>query len=122
MKTMEWCKLSRELPVPLPLIQATTVTEEGKMVMCGGFDGEVDKVYTCWLTVPSLKTMAWEAVTHYRPDMSSLPVSDLLKAGIPRDCVEMLSSSNTSSTNFRFFASLFNAIYRFFASLFSSKM
>ena len=30
------------------------------------------QVFTSWLTVPSLKSMAWEAVCHYTPHIAQL--------------------------------------------------
>ena len=98
LETMQWSRLIRELPI-LVSGHAMTVSEEGKMVMFGGMvevEEEEDTVtptnalYTSWLTLPSLKTMAWEAVCHYWPEMSSLPASTLRKEGVPKDCVEML--------------------------------
>ena len=80
------------------------LSDEGKMLIFGGMqkvEGEKEEitptnaVFTSWLRLPSLKTMAWEALCHYRPDMSSLPASTLLEEGVPKDCVEMLGSCNT---------------------------
>ena len=31
------------------------------------------QVFTAWLTVPSLRAMAWEAVCHYTPHIAKLP-------------------------------------------------
>ena len=101
LETLRWSKLNRELPVPV-CYHAMTVTDEGKMVMFGGLvdnDNEeedtvtpTNAVHTSWLTLPSLRSMAWEAVCHYWPEMSSLPASTLMKEGVPKDCVEMLDS------------------------------
>ena len=67
------------------------------MVMFGGMvDNEEEDtlavsnaVYTSWLTLPSLKSMALEAACHYWPDMSF--VKD-----VPWDCVEMLGINNNN--------------------------
>ena len=100
METLQWSRLSRELPVPV-YFHAMTLSEEGKMVMFGGVDyveqnTRTSAVYTSWLKVPSLQTMAWEAVCHYWRNISSVPSSTLRKEGVPKDYVEMLSSYNTT--------------------------
>ena len=62
--TMQWTKSKMELPLPV-YCHAMTVSSEGKMVMFGGMDDmdqATDRVFTAWLTVPSLRSMAWEAV------------------------------------------------------------
>ena len=90
LETMQWSRHGRELPIPVHH-HAMTVTDEGKMVVFGGVMGNeegetlTDAVQTTWLKVPSLRTMAWEVVCH-------LPASTLVKEGIPRAVVEMLSS------------------------------
>ena len=78
---------------------AMTVSDEGKMVMFGGIDEEntmIDRLFTAWLKVPSLRSMAWEAVCHYQPSISTMPHTTLLEEGVPKDCVEMLGSDATS--------------------------
>ena len=79
-----------------------TVTREGKMIMFGGLDNiesntRTSAVYTSWLRIPSLRTLSWEAVCHYRPGLASVPASSLVREGVPRDCVELLTSADTTS-------------------------
>jgi len=100
MSTMQWARLRMELPLPV-YFHAMTVSDEGKMVMFGGVDDieqntRTDRVFTAWLTVPSLRSMAWEAVCHYQPSISTMPHTTLLEEGVPKDCVEMLGSDATS--------------------------
>ena len=100
LSTMQWARLKMELPLPV-YFHAMTVSEEGKMVMFGGVDDieqntRTNRVFSAWLTVPSLRSMAWEAVCHYQPGISSVPPTVLLEEGVPKDCVEMLSSSTSS--------------------------
>ena len=100
MSTMQWARLKMELPLPV-YFHAMTVSDEGKMVMFGGVDDieqntRTDRVFTAWLTVPSLRSMAWEAVCHYQPSIATLPHTPLLEEGVPKDCVEMLGSDTTS--------------------------
>merc|ERR1719347_1490852 len=65
---LRWC------PCSGPCCQAVTTTEEGQLVMFGGVDSleqntRTDKVFTAWLTIPTLRALAWEAVTFYNPDL-----------------------------------------------------
>ena len=97
----QWRRLSQELPVPV-YFHAMTVSEEGRMVMFGGVD-DIDNntrtncVFSCWLSIPSLRSMAWEALCHYTPDIGSLPSGVLVEQGVPRDCVDLLDSQETVS-------------------------
>ncbi len=68
--TRQWTRSTIDLPVPV-YFHAMTVTEEGKMIMFGGVDDiesntRTSAVYTAWLRIPSLRTLSWEAVCHYR--------------------------------------------------------
>jgi len=99
MVSMQWSLL----PVPLPLptyFQAVTTTEEGQLVMFGGVDSleqntRTDKVFTAWLTIPTLRALAWEAVTFYNPDLDRQDPNYLLAQGIPRDCVDKVTTEVT---------------------------
>ena len=100
LETLQWSRLRKELPLPVAN-HATTVTDEGKMVVFGGLVADKDNrlsytnsVYTTWLKVPTLRTLAWDAFCQHVPDMSSVPASTLRKWGVPRDCVELLGSCN----------------------------
>ena len=83
---------------------AVTVSGEGKMVMFGGVDSieqntrtnkvllpniviflqsVTNQVFTAWLTVPSLRAMAWEAVCHYTPHIAKLPKVNFTKLSLP---------------------------------------
>jgi len=94
MITFQWTKIQIDLPLPV-YFHAMTASNEGKMIMFGGVDDyekntRTSRVFTCWLTVPSLRTMSWEAVCHYLPQLPA--ASQLIEEGVPRDCVELLSS------------------------------
>lgn len=101
LETLQWSRLSRELPVPV-FFHAMTVNEEGKMVVFGELvedekEGEVSStptnaLYTSWMKLPSLKTMALEAACHYWPDLSF--VKD-----VPWDCVKMLGINNNNNVS-----------------------
>ena len=41
------------------------------------------QVFTAWLTVPSLRAMAWEAVCHYTPHIAKLPKVNFTKLSLP---------------------------------------
>ena len=95
--TRQWARLRVDLPVPV-YFHAMTVSEEGKMIMFGGVDDieantRTCAVYSAWLRVPSLRTLCWEAACHYWPGMAAVPATKLMQEGVPRDCVEMLSSA-----------------------------
>jgi len=99
LSTLQWARMKMELPLPV-YFHAMTVTEEGKMIMFGGVDDielntRTNRVFSAWLTVPSLRSMAWEAVCYYQPSISTVPHSLLLEEGVPKDCVDMLSSNTT---------------------------
>ena len=102
LSTMQWTKLKMKLPLPV-YCHAMTVTDEGKMVMFGGVargdeepDTITDRVFSAWLTIPSLRSMAWEAVCHYQPNIATLPLATLLEEGVPKECVKMLGRNTTS--------------------------
>jgi len=94
--SLQWRRLRIELPLPV-YFHAVTVSGEGKMVMFGGVDSieqntRTNKVFTAWLTVPSLRAMAWEAVCHYTPHIAKLSKAALLAEGVPSGCLETLKS------------------------------
>jgi len=91
---LQWSRLRLNLPVPV-YFHAVTTTEEGKLYMFGGVDDleqntRTDKVFSSWLSVPSLRAMAWEAVSHYYPHLEMADPAKLVEEGVPRDCVERL--------------------------------
>ena len=97
--SMQWRRLPLELPVPV-YFHAMTLSQEGRMVMFGGVDDienntRTNQVFSCWLSIPSLKVLAWEALCHSAPDLASLPSCVLVEEGVPRDCVDMLATSET---------------------------
>jgi hypothetical protein len=108
--SLQWRRLRLELPLPV-YFHAVTVSGEGKLVMFGGVDSieqntRTNKVFTAWLTVPSLRALAWEAVCHYTPHIAQLSQvgncwdnvvicmfqSSLLEEGVPPGCLETLAS------------------------------
>ena len=100
---LEWSRLG-DLPAPV-CSQGTTimehhpVTKEGKVVVFGG-EGEdnapTNAVYTAWLEMPSLRTMAWEAICQENEaGMADMSADELLKEGVPADLVEKLGASRT---------------------------
>ena len=98
MSAMQWARFKMKLTLPVYL-HAMTVTDEGKMVMFGGetrHKTTTGRVFSAWLTVPSLRSMAWEAVCHYQPNIATFPHTTLLEIGVPKECVKMLGSNTTS--------------------------
>ena len=101
--TMQWTRFKMKLPLPVSW-HAMTVTDEGKMVVFGGevehnlngYSRKTDRVFSAWLTVPSLRSIAWEAVCHYQPSIATLPLTTLLEEGVPKECVEILGRNTTS--------------------------
>ena len=95
--TFEWSWLG-DLPAPV-YAHGTTVTKEGKVVLFGGLDEyeePTNAVYTAWLEIPSLRTMAWEAICEENgAGMAAMSADELLKKGVPVDLVEMLGASRT---------------------------
>ena len=102
MITRQWNRIKIDLPLPV-YFHDMTVTNEGQAIMFGGVD-DIEKntrtsaVYSVWLTVPSLRTMAWEAVCHYWPHLATVPGHQLVREGVPRDCVQLLSGVSSDET------------------------
>ena len=75
------------------------VTKEGKVVVFGGEGNDnapTNAVYTAWLEMPSLRTMAWEAICQENEaGMADMSADELLKEGVPADLVEKLGASRT---------------------------
>ena len=101
--TLEWSWLG-DLPAPVYAHGTTVkehhpVTKEGKVVVFGGLDEykePTNAVYTAWLEIPSLRTMAWEAICEENgAGMAAMSADELLKKGVPVDLVEMLGASRT---------------------------
>ena len=65
------------------------------MLIYGGVtkvDNErTSSVYALWLEVPSLKELTWFYLTSKSPNLDTVPKSDLLEYGLPRDLISRLS-------------------------------
>ena len=48
-------------------------------------------MYSCWVKIPSLRTMCWEALNHYVPDLNCRREEQLIGEGIPRDLIKSLN-------------------------------
>lgn len=91
--TMRWGKLPGDLPRPV-YFHASTLTEDGKLYIFGGVDNvetnsRTNKVFSGWIKIPSLRALAWEAVTNY-VDIDNVEPAKLLEEGVPSDYVSML--------------------------------
>lgn len=69
--------------------------QEGKIITFGGVDNvaansRTDLVQTCYICIPSLRQMAWDAINFYF-DLESMDSVNLVCNGIPRDLVSNLS-------------------------------
>jgi hypothetical protein len=53
-------------------------------------------VQSCWVKIPSLRTICWEALSHYHPDLEKRPVNKLLEEGIPPDLVRQLHADEAN--------------------------
>jgi len=94
--TLQWIRLPVNLNNPV-YFHASTVSEEGKLLMFGGVDNienntRTNKVYSTWLKVPSLRSMSWEAVQHYIQDIGKIQPTALRELGIPEDCVKRVKT------------------------------
>jgi hypothetical protein len=95
LNTLDWSKINIQLPKPV-YFHGVTITQEGRMVIFGGVDSiqlntRTNEIYSFWLKVPSLRSMAWESVKHYIPKMNKIPRGKLREIGIPGDLIERLS-------------------------------
>ena len=68
-----------------------------KLIDVSKLTARTNSVWTAWLTVPSLRSLAWEAVCHYQPGLAALPAARLLQEGVPADCVNLVSSPSQAS-------------------------
>lgn len=100
--TMQWTKLRQSLPRPV-YFHSTALSPSGQMFIFGGVTsiGEnkrTSNLYSVWLTIPPLKELAWLAVQHYAPNLSSIPKEKLLECGIPVSCLERIDFSDSNPT------------------------
>ena len=70
--------------------------KEGKIYIFGGVTNieenkRTKKMYSCWVKIPSLRTMCWEALNHYVPDLNCRREEQLIGEGIPRDLIRSLN-------------------------------
>ena len=55
-----------------------------------------NEVYTAWLEMPSLRTIAWEAICQENGvGKAAMTADELLKESVPVDLVKMLGASRT---------------------------
>ena len=55
-----------------------------------------NEVYTAWLEMPSLRTIAWEAICQENGvGIAAMTADELLKESVPVDLVKMLGASRT---------------------------
>ncbi len=47
-------------------------------------------MFSCWVKIPKLRDMCWEALNHYYPDLDSRNVPELIAEGVPRDLLKKL--------------------------------
>ena len=74
------------------------VTKEGKVIVFGGIGkySRANEVYTAWLEMPSLRTIAWEAICQENGvGIAAMTADELLKESVPVDLVKMLGASRT---------------------------
>jgi len=95
LNTLNWRKIRIELPQPV-YFHGVTLTKEGRLVIFGGVDSiqlntRTNQIYSFWLKIPSLRSMAWESVKYYQPKLNKLPKVKLREIGIPDDFIESLS-------------------------------
>ncbi|XP_059091748.1 kelch domain-containing protein 10-like [Tigriopus californicus] len=92
--TMRWYHIKCPLPHPVYFHDAT-VTQSGQAYIFGGVTNmesntRSDQLYRTWLTIPSLREMAWEAVNHYCPNLADESSETLMEMGVPREFVSRL--------------------------------
>lgn len=95
LNTFNWKRIRMELPKPV-YFHGVTLTKEGRLVLFGGVDSiqlntRTNQIYSFWLKIPSLRSMAWESVKYYQPKLNKLPKVKLREIGIPDDLIESLS-------------------------------
>ncbi|KAB7501797.1 Kelch domain-containing protein 10 [Armadillidium nasatum] len=95
LKTMKWKKLKCSTEKSI-YFHSAAVTEEGTLYIFGGiWESEsvrTNKIFKVHLDVPSLRTLAWQAVDYYAPNLSKLPLSRIKEIGIPPLIAESLKS------------------------------
>ncbi|XP_050098285.1 kelch domain-containing protein 10 homolog [Anopheles aquasalis] len=93
LSTLQW-KFMKKSRLPFPLFfHDASITSEGCMYIFGGikFYNNVNVrthlLYKMWTKIPSLSSIAWDALLHYIPDIHSRTKEQLLEIGIPRHFV-----------------------------------
>jgi hypothetical protein len=94
--TLNWVRLNIDLPTPV-YFQATTLSEDGQLFMFGGVDSieentRTDKIYSVWLQPPSLRSICWESIQYYIPNISSIKPGHLRELGIPENYLRRVVS------------------------------
>ena len=97
--SLTWTKLNATVPFKL-FFHGCAVTPSGKLVVHGGVMDTTSifrskSINYTWLTIPSLREIAWEALLYYYPDIKSVKRTDLLYEGIPINLVDRLDLKTT---------------------------
>jgi hypothetical protein len=50
-------------------------------------------MYSCWVKIPSLREMCFEALNYYVPDLVERDATALLSEGVPKDQLKKLHSA-----------------------------
>ncbi|XP_015909567.2 kelch domain-containing protein 10 [Parasteatoda tepidariorum] len=86
LKTLVWEKLKISLPYPL-YFHAAASSESNQLFIFGGVNGHENQrtndMFSLFLNIPSLETIAWQAVLHYAPYLALTEKQKLFELGIP---------------------------------------
>lgn len=67
------------------------ITPDGQMYIFGGItpnSQRTNNLFKCWVTIPKLSVIAWEALLHYYPKMCHAPKNFMLEKGVPMHFVK----------------------------------
>ncbi|KAF2356629.1 Galactose oxidase/kelch beta-propeller [Trinorchestia longiramus] len=110
LRTLRWQELRYGATSPRHF-HAAAITKEGCLYMHGGVLADpaprsqrTGDLLKCWLTVPSLHRMCWEALLHFHPRLLQLSPLQLYHLGIPtldiREC-ELIPSPRSTAPAMR---------------------
>lgn len=96
LETHQWsCIMTKNLVVfPCPLFfHDSAIDADGCMYVFGGIkyrnnaNHRTNTVHKIWITIPTLKAMAWEAMNFYFPNLREFDKTTLLEIGVPASFV-----------------------------------
>lgn len=99
--TLQWHELKSFLLPDPSHMHSMVITPEGQMYYHDGISRQhmnnSDKVYSAWVSMPSLKTISWDAMLHYfKKQMLNSSDTKLKSLGLPLEYYNSVISAKKS--------------------------